>query len=232
MQDQFFIQPDNKNLFEVFKFGNDIDWSQVSVLDYGCNQGNYVKHSKHIVSPDRYLGVDINQASIVKAKTNYPDYEFLHYNQWHPSFNPRGINSIMLSNVLDRKFDVVVAYSVFTHSTIDQTRRQLADLKKLLNPGGCILATFWHVEKFPNFLKFIQHDHSLANFDIDPNTCTRVSYWVDYNNVIQDQDALETKQYFSVCTFYQPKIITTHFRGSKLIGALPIAGVQWLYEIK
>ncbi|CAK0772640.1 hypothetical protein CCP3SC1AL1_620017 [Gammaproteobacteria bacterium] len=231
IQDKFYIQSDNKDLFKIFKFGNNIDWGQVSVLDYGCNQGNYVRHAKPTVSPDRYLGVDINQASITQAKKNHPDYQFLHYDQWHPSYNPDGDKNIFLTDCLTRKFDVVIAYSVFTHTPMLQTCEQLADLKKLLNPGGCILATFWHIEVFPQMYKIIRRKHNLPNYNCNPPICNQVFYWLDRTQFIIDQANIDKDSCINLDTFYKPDTITRNFKGSELIGALPMLHVQWLYKI-
>jgi len=227
-----YVQADNKDLFGIFTLGNNINFGKVSVLDFGCNQGNYVNHAFLVVSPDRYLGVDIIENSIIRAKQKYPPYNFLHYNAWHPSFNPEGDKNLVLTDCIDQKFDVVIAYSVFTHSTVEETQKQIAVLKNLLNPGGVILMTFWHLEKFQHSVNFISNMTSNLSYDeIALSSCKKVAYWIDFNNLIVDQLDYQIESCDSLFTYYEPSEMRNFFPGIELLGPTP-QPTQWLYGIR
>jgi SAM-dependent methyltransferase len=227
-----YIQADNKDLFSIFLLGNNINYGKVSVLDFGCNQGNYVNHAKFVVSPDRYLGVDIIENSITLARKKYPNYEFLHYNGWHPSFNPEGDKNLVLTDTLNRGFDVIIAYSVFTHNTVEETQKQIAVLKELLNPHGCILMTFWHLEKFDRSVEYISSmTNNLSYDEAALKSCKKVAYWIDFNNTVVDQMNYNIDSCDSLFTYYEPSEMGNFFPGIELIGELP-EPTQWLYGIR
>lgn len=100
-----------------------IPYLKGKILDFGCGTG---KLSEYVRNED-YLGVDIDDESIMIAKKDYPSYNFCVI---------REIESI------EKKFDTVVALAVVEH--IKNPVDYLKKFKKLLNPGGRIILTTPH----------------------------------------------------------------------------------------
>jgi len=64
------------------------------ILDFGCGSGALAG----LISPDQYLGMDIDDFSLQKARMNYPDHQF--------------ISSLPST---DQKFDSVISLAVIEH---------------------------------------------------------------------------------------------------------------------
>jgi SAM-dependent methyltransferase len=230
--DSRYLQRHNKNLYNIFSEDIEIDYSQAKVLDFGCNQGNYLYHARNIVNPSRYIGIDLNFLSIEAAKTKHPEYKFVHYNKWHPSYNPFGNKNIKLTDFVDTDFDVVIAYSVLTHTTIKETKRILDELYHVIKPGGTILFTIWLTEHFYNFYNCVKHiqkniildDYADPKFDI-------VMHWTDYKTITVDVDDLDINVCGSLCTFYQKDSFEILFPDAKFIKKVTDGATQWLYRI-
>jgi SAM-dependent methyltransferase len=228
-----YLQPDNKNLYNIFSEEIGIDYTQAKVLDFGCNQGNYVRRAYKTVKPSQYVGIDVNFFSIEAAKIKHPAYKFIHYNKWHPSYNPFGDKNVNLTDFVDTDFDVVVAYSVLTHTTINQTKKILDELYQVIKPGGTLLFTIWLAEQFPNFCNFIKHTQTNMSFD---NNChepdfNSVMYWIDYTTIATDVDDLDIDVCGNLCVFYQKHSFEKLFPEAKFVKKVTDGGTQWLYRI-
>jgi len=197
-----YLQPDNKNLFQVFSSNMlNIDWKNVSILDYGCNQGNYLNSARGYIDTTKYIGADIMLKSILAASNIHTDCKFLHYDKWHQAWNPKGDKNLKLSNVpLGQKFDVILCYSVFTHTTFEQTIDELNDLKKMLNPNGIILFTIWSKDIFPTFNKWLSERYDNISGDI--LECANFAYWLNTSMLVTDTFNYVSKETESFNTFY------------------------------
>ena len=230
--DNRYLQANNKNLFNIFSEDTGIDYTQAKVLDFGCNQGNYLIHAHKVVKSAKYIGIDVNFPSIEIAKIRHPAYKFVHYNKWHISYNPQGDKNIKVNDFVDSDFDVVVAYSVLTHTTIDQTRKILDELYQVIKPGGTILFTIWleqHFRQFYEWMKTVHKDHTFVEYQ-KPNF-NSVLYWTDYTNVTTDVNDLDINLCGSLCTFWKQESFEQLFPEAKFIKPVTDGGLQWLYRI-
>lgn len=199
-----YIQKDNKNLFKIFSFGSNIDWANSKILDFGCNVGNFINHSKNYIQKKNYVGLDINLPSLEIAKKRFPDFVFKHYDKWHMSYNPNGIKDLAANQVLDEKFDVIILYSVFTHTTISQTRKELDILKTMLTPNGQILFTIWEDKMFQPFIDYVTKAFklpialSVRNLKYDT-----VAYSINHKKVVVDKHDLNIDRCTNLCTYYK-----------------------------
>jgi len=228
-----YIQQDNKNLFEVFNDKSlNIDWKNVSILDYGCNQGNYLNSAREFIDTDKYIGADITQLSILNASMNHIDCKFLHYDKWHQAYNPNGDKNIKLSYVLHQKFDVILCYSVFTHNTIEQAKEELEDLKKLLNPNGVILFTIWRKEIFEPFSNWIlERFDNVEPIDFKSLQYKKYAYWLDTSYVVTDVDNFESLDNKSFNTYYDLEWFKNEMKPAVHLG-MPANQHQDLFYLK
>ncbi|MDX2143921.1 MAG: methyltransferase domain-containing protein [Rhodospirillaceae bacterium] len=100
-----------------------------SFLDFGCGCGR-LAHAVAASMPDlRYAGCDIDRRAIGWCRDNLPGQSFVANGEHPPCPFPDGT------------FDVVWCGSVFTH--IDEARQDewLSELKRILKPGGLLLAS-------------------------------------------------------------------------------------------
>jgi SAM-dependent methyltransferase len=199
-----YLQMDNKNLFQIFDVpGLNIDWKNVSILDYGCNQGNYINSAHDYIDSTRYLGIDIMELAIDQAKKNHTDYNFIHYDKWHQAYNPSGNKNLTVTDVVLTKFDVIICYSVFTHTTFEQMQLELSNLQNLLNPNGIILFSVWGSKIFEPFYNFISNKFdNITPIDFENINYSKMAYWVDGINVVTDEVNFQPDTYNSFNTFY------------------------------
>jgi SAM-dependent methyltransferase len=108
------------------------DWSFAGkqALDFGCGAGRTLRHFLSEAEDGSFWGVDIDARSIEWLQDALcPPLNVIQ----GPSAPPLALDST--------SFDVVWALSVFTHLT-DTSLAWLAELHRLLRPGGLLIATY------------------------------------------------------------------------------------------
>ena len=124
---QQYFKYDVRKYFEQYT-----TFEQYSVLDFGCNHGNFVRYKSH----HDYTGVDINKAVIEQNKQQYPGANWRYYNGFNKMYNPKGTEEF----VLDRDYDKAVLFSVITHMTKDEA---VAVIQKLKERVETVYVTFF-----------------------------------------------------------------------------------------
>lgn len=217
--DATYLQPHNKNLWETFSMAshfNENNKDNFVVLDFGCNQGNFLasayRNSRQPVrfGPKNYIGLDINLTAVNAAKEKYPftANKIHHYNKYHRSYNPSGIPGLLASNYINGTVDLIVAYSVFTHSTINETREVLNDLKTLLKPGGSIIFSMWTSESLEGFYNYSSASRNIEKTperyqELVAKQFNNVMYWVDNTYSLVDSNDVNLGAVNSFSTFYK-----------------------------
>jgi SAM-dependent methyltransferase len=110
-----------------------------SILDFGCGAGRVIRHLPR--RPRTTLaGSDYNADLIAWCRRALPFARF----EVNPFLGPLLFG--------DGEFDLVYALSVFTHLTEGQQGFWLADLRRVLRPGGLLLVSVhgaYHVRDYP-----------------------------------------------------------------------------------
>jgi len=121
-----------------------------TVLELGCGIGRDAIPLTQVLSDrGRYIGIDIDRSSIEWCAANisarHPNFEFHYFDVRNKTYNPRG--RISTSDIrlpaADGSVDRVIAQSVFTHLLEPDCRHYLHELRRVLVPGGLVLATFF-----------------------------------------------------------------------------------------
>ena len=112
-----YLEYDVRAYFEQYT-----DFDNKSVLDFGCNRSNFIRYKPH----NNYTGIDIIKEVIDKNKIEFPNYTFKHYDGYNYMYNKNGTQELSLN----KHYDVCVAFSVFTHMTIEETTKEMDRVKK------------------------------------------------------------------------------------------------------
>jgi len=228
-----YLQNDNKDLFRTFNHEElNIDWKNVSILDYGCNQGNFLKSAAEHITAEKYLGIDIIPMAIETASLAHPGYRFMHYDKWHQAYNPTGNKTIKVSDAVSEKFDIIICYSVFTHNTIEQAKDELNELKKLLNPNGAILFTIWRSDVFQPFYTWISNNfENVVPLDFNNINYKNMAYWINTSTVVTDTANFVSENNTSFNTFYDINWVKEELKPAVYLG-IPIYQYQDLFCLK
>jgi cyclopropane fatty-acyl-phospholipid synthase-like methyltransferase len=100
-----------------------------SVLDFGCGCGRVLSHYVHLAGEIEFCGTDIDEVAIDWCQQNIPGMQFSLNGASPPLRWP------------DWYFDFIMVVSVFTHIPWKMQIDWLKELKRVLRPGGYLLAT-------------------------------------------------------------------------------------------
>ncbi len=99
------------------------------VLDWGCGCGRVTVHFLLEPNMPEVFGCDIDPDAIAWCSNHLQPGNFSRIEAWPPT------------PYKDATFDLVIAYSVFTHLARDVQKAWLAEMKRIIAPGGLFLAS-------------------------------------------------------------------------------------------
>ena len=114
-------------------------WAGCKVLDFGGNKGALLSTAR--IEPRNYWCLDLSRDAIEQGKREYPQAHWIFYNRYNFAFNPRGIPGLPLP-LDDEKFDFILAYSVFTHTSRAEMLELVEVLGNRLVSNGTLAFTF------------------------------------------------------------------------------------------
>ena len=98
-----------------------LDLKDKDVLEIGCGNG-YGARLIHQHSPHSYVGIDVMEEQVKKARLRYPQYQFLIQ------------DATDLSQFGDASKDVVIIFGVLHH--IPEWRKVIDEIARVLKPNG------------------------------------------------------------------------------------------------
>jgi SAM-dependent methyltransferase len=98
-----------------------------AVLDFGCGPGRVLQHVAALDPDGRMVGVDVDAEAIAWASEHVEDLDF------------RASRALPRLPVSDEEFDLVYSISVFSHLDEPAQDAWLAELARVLAPGGAAL---------------------------------------------------------------------------------------------
>ena len=100
-----------------------------SIYELGCGTARLLRHFR-CIDGVRLVGSDVNSEMVEWCQANLPEMEFYH-NELTPP----------LSFAEDNSFDLMLASSVFTHIPLDTQELWLAEMERILRPGGIFICS-------------------------------------------------------------------------------------------
>jgi SAM-dependent methyltransferase len=130
------------------------DWNNKAVLDFGGNEGNLLLDHNCAIRPENYYCVDVIKEALKVGRRRFPQAHWIHFNRYNCSFNPEGIADLPIPE-MGIEFDMILAYSVFTHTTREEMHNMVEQLQACLAPGGTLAFTFIdpHATPWPEYYR-------------------------------------------------------------------------------
>lgn len=100
-----------------------------NILDFGCGAGRLLRYFLLFLPEHRYHGCDVNPAAIKWLSKTFSPATFA-------TIPPKPMTAYPSAS-----FDVIYAWSIFTHYNEALHLAWLAELRRMLQPGGLLLAT-------------------------------------------------------------------------------------------
>jgi SAM-dependent methyltransferase len=116
-------------------------WRDLHVLDFGGNIGNLLNDPASDILPERYWCIDVTRSAIERGRAVQPRAHWLDYDRYNPAFNREGTPGLAIP-ATSQPFDVIVAYSVFSHTSETEMIELVAELRRRLAPGGMLAFSF------------------------------------------------------------------------------------------
>lgn len=123
-----------------------------AVLDVGCGIGRMaLPLTEYLEPPGLYEGFDVVASGVRWCQENvtarFPYFRFRRVDAYNQRYNPHGSSSGARTAFPydDGQFDFAFATSVFTHMLPADVEGYVAELSRVLRPGGRALATFYLV---------------------------------------------------------------------------------------
>lgn len=123
------------------------------ILDVGCGCGR-LAHSL-ATNPEmtklgvQYTGMDIDSRSIEwcrkSIQSRNPQFSFYHVDMRSRTYNPEGKHEAKTYRFphQDGSLDLIILTSVFTHLLEPEVDHYLAELSRIIKPGGAVYASFF-----------------------------------------------------------------------------------------
>jgi SAM-dependent methyltransferase len=115
------------------------DWAKARVLDFGGNKGASLSSGR--IKESNYWCLDVSRDAIEYGKREHPQAHWIFYDRYNFHFNPLGVPGLPIP-MHGERFDYILAYSVFTHTSRAEMIELVASLRSFLTENGRLAFTF------------------------------------------------------------------------------------------
>jgi len=173
------------------------DWKKSKILDFGGNVGGFLVSAGDRVNHDDYWCLDLNEQVIDIGRKEFPLAHFHHYNRYSSQYNPDGVRNFPIPD-LGLKFDIIMAFSVFTHTHQSEMIELVEQLRDKLTPQGALAFTFTD----PSY------DRSLSAPDLPSGTDVRkmLGWRKAENPSLEIEEMVETARQSRWCILIDEKL--------------------------
>lgn len=160
------------------------DLIRAKVLDYGCGWGRLIRLLYKYVSYENIYGVDPWDRSIDLCK------------QYGVKANLAVCDYVPQQLPFEQKFDLIYAYSVFTHLSEKTTKTVLSTLRRYMGDNGILVITirpkeFWSFHRQGKFKQEMYQMHEQTGFAFTPHRRAPINGDITYGDTSISLDYLE-----------------------------------------
>ena len=131
------------------------NWKGRKILDFGGNVAGFLVDAGDRVAHDDYWCLDVTRAAIEQGRRKFPQAHFVFYDRYSSYFNPHGIRHLPVPR-LGQAFDIIIAFSVFTHTHRNEMIELVEQLRRMLSRQGLLAFTFFNADVVPQFKSRLQ----------------------------------------------------------------------------
>lgn len=198
-------------------------WRGKKVLDFGGNTGGLLLSPGCTIQPENYYCVDVLCEALEHGRQRFPQAHWIHFNRYNCSFNPEGIRNLPIPD-MGVEFDMILAYSVFTHTTREEMKDLVQQLRDRLAPNGKLAFTFIDPHFNANLKWRLQRSRQM-NPEIDVDGLleqARSAAWcalVDGKTLYVNDNGIwsdETETCMTYNVFYTAEFLQHEFPGAQI----------------
>ncbi len=186
-------------------------WKGSKILDFGGNVGGFLVSAGDHVDHDDYWCVDLTEAAIEQGRRTFPRAHFVFYNRYSAYFNPNGIRNLPVPD-LGVKLDIILAFSVFTHTHRSEMIELVEQLRRMLAPQGVLAFTFFD----PRYDAFTAHRRLPSGTDAHWCVVVDDQLYLEPGNELCQQER-GGKPGESYCSFFTAGYLTWLFPGATVL---------------
>ena len=204
-------------------------WRGKNVLDFGGNTGNILRHPSSTITHDSYWCIDVSRDAIEAGKKAAPKANFVFYDRHNFEYNPNGIKNLPIPDI-GKRFDFILALSVFTHTSKAEMIDIVNHLCDLLNDGGRLAFSFFDPHYLPpdsdacnlkHYLEQRTSDPSASDIDAWLNRASAASWCTLLNGELEIEyegpERFQGVQEEGYLAFYAPRYLQTIFPRGKIL---------------
>lgn len=145
-----------------------------NILDFGCGWGRIIRFFMKDIEPSKLWGCDPVEKMIEICGEQNKWCNFTRTNLWPPSPYP------------DNTFDFIYSFSVFSHLSEEMSNSQLADLTRILKPGGMLVVT----TRSRDFIEYCARLRKRKDLDsLHPGPRSSAAAFLDTEQSLSDYDS-------------------------------------------
>lgn len=192
-------------------------WEQMNVLDFGGNVGNLLKDPNCKLPPRNYTCLDVDQTPLQQGRELFPEARWIFYNRFNAVYNKQGNFHEPLPH-FDNQFDLILAFSVFTHTAEAEMLFTVRDqLIPLLRPGGILAFTFIEPLYLEKFIARRAQEYQDINKELLIREARHLDhfYYLNHDQISTAAPA-DNKVYRHFVSFYSQNYIRNLFKEFKI----------------
>lgn len=139
------------------------DWAGKKILDFGGNVGGFLIGAPSAIKHDDYWCIDLCKPALERGRKTFPRAHFVFYDRHNSHYNPTGAVHLPIPS-LGQTFDFILAFSVFTHTSVREMQEIVRQLMGRLKSGGTLAFTFEDHNYDP--LKHPRYDMTVADQEV------------------------------------------------------------------
>lgn len=187
-----------------------------TVLDFGGNRGNLLHFSGGEIDEGKYTSVDVDTDGIRSGRMEFPTAKWVHYDRYNSMYAHSGKRGYNFPQIPPAAY--VWAYSVFSHTTLDEFTNTLGWLSE--HTLKKMAVSYLSLDSLPLLRYFYdrRNRHYGSAYPITDlhKSSVNVAYLSDHNKIVLDDPTYEPPPSNHFVAFYRDEWLHQQLSNSGL----------------